>query len=86
MTRQPSTRHGTAITLGAAVFTLAMLGFFLHAATAGRHRVTYRCERADGQVVDLQLRRDAVVYTGLGFTVVPDAGPPWVAEFCEVRP
>lgn len=74
------------VTIATAAGIFCLLAFFLHAATAGRHRVTYRCERADGQVVDLQLRRDAVVYTGLGFTVVPDAGPPWVAEFCEVRP
>jgi hypothetical protein len=67
---------------------LAGGGFFAHAATAGRHHVEVRCERADDeQVVDLALRRDALAYTSLGIVVTPTGERPFVATSCqEVRP
>ena len=75
------------ITLRVAVGTACMLAFFLHAATAGRKRATYRCVRDNGEAVEVQLRKDLVAHTALGIVVTPDAGPPWVAVTCEeVRP
>jgi hypothetical protein len=63
---------------------LAGGGFFAHAATAGRHHVEVRCERSDDESeVDLTLRRDALVYTGLGIVVTPDDGRPFVASSCQ---
>ena len=78
-------RHATPITI---VATLAMLAFFLHAATAGRVRTTFRCIRQDnGEAVEVQLRKDLVAHTAMGIVVSPDGGRPFVAEVCvEVQP
>jgi hypothetical protein len=52
--------------------------------SAGRQRAEFRCIReSDGEAINLQLRRDLMVYTPMGIVVAPDATRPFVADSCE---
>ncbi len=55
----------------------------LLAATGCRDRATYRCVLLDGQVVETQLREDALTPTPFGLVVMPAEGRPFVASTCQ---
>jgi len=73
---------GRTIEWSAILTTLAILGFFLHAATAGRSKVRVRYEH-EGQVREAVVRRDTLAQVPGGVIVHPDGQRPVIASSVE---